>query len=311
MRTLTVAIAAVVSIALSAQAPAQTREVTDSGVLVTDPSGRAARLEGPDGVVVEYLYDGADAEETSGVTVRVNEKLSLTVRYAGRREVQAAGLPRLTSEFDFEKRTAAVLADEKVVARLEYTADDLFSRISLPRHFTWTCTPAGTQRVRQSVENANGKTIATAVVTTGMSIDGVRNDRGYGVVAEEFGMDLDAVTYEQSPTGALTTARDADERAAFFVVHTARCDVGFAPNGEARFYDLHLSVLGGEIPPGSDVLISKAWEMQRGTIPDHLVLTAHGRIGVFAEEFAKGAIASAWTDSKGRVHAMSAMECNQ
>jgi len=302
MRTLTVAIAFVFSIALSAQ----TREVTDSGVFVTDPSGRTVRLEGPDGVVVEYLYNNADAEETSGIAVRVNEKLTLTVKYTGRSEVQVAGLPKLTSVFDSEERTAAVFFDEKALARLEYTADELFSRISLPKHLTWTCTPALSQGVRQNVVDARGKLVASAVVTTSMSIDGIRNDGRYDAAAEELGVDLDALTYEHSPTGALTTARDAEGRVAFFVVHTDWCDVGFAANGEARFYDLQLSVLGGEVPPGSDVLISKAWEMQRGTIPDHLVLTAHGRIGVFADESAKGAIASAWTDSKGRVHAMTA-----
>jgi hypothetical protein len=56
MRTLTIAIALIVSIALSAQTPGEKREVTDSGVLIMDSTGRAVRFEGTDGVVVEYLY---------------------------------------------------------------------------------------------------------------------------------------------------------------------------------------------------------------------------------------------------------------
>ena len=308
MRTLTVAIALLLSIGSSAQTPSETREVTDRGVFITDSSGRAVRFEGLDGVVVEYLYKSADAEETSGVIVRVNEKLRLTVKYEGRREGQVAGLPKLTSVFDSEGRTVAVLADYLALARLEYTEGELFSRISLPKHFTWTCAAALSQRVRQSVEDARGKVVASEVVTTSMSILGIRNVRLYDAAAEELGVDLDALTYEQSPTLALTTARDAEGHVAFYIVHTDWCDVGFAANGEARFYDLELSVLGGKIPPGSDVLVSKAWEMQRGTIPDHLLLTARGRVGVYLDEAAKGAIASAWTDSEGRVHSIVANE---
>lgn len=297
MRKLNVVLAVFFCVALSAQ----TREVTDSGVLITDSSGRAMRLEGPDGVNVEYHYANAEAQDTSGVTVRVNPQLSLTVKYTGRKEIQAPGLPKLTSVLDSAERTTAVLANGTAVARLEYTKDDLFSRMTLPGHFTWSCSTEPSQRVRQSVE-AHGKVIASATVLTRMDLDGVRNSTAYGVVAEEFGIALDAITYTQSPTGALTTARDREGRVLFYIVHIDGADVGFAPNGEARFYDLALSVLGGEIPAGSDVLVSKAWETQRATIPDHFVLTAHKRAGVYLEEVAKGAIASAWTDADGRVH---------
>lgn len=308
MRTLTVAIALLVSIGASAQRAPETREQTDHGVLITDSAGRAVRFEGRDGVVVEYLYDRADAEETSGITVRVSDKLRLTVKYDGRRESQVAGLPTLTSVFDSTGRTVAVLADGVPLARLEYTEGELFSRISLPRHFTWTCSAAGPRRVRQSVANARGKVVASQTTTTDMSMEGIRNGHLYDAAAEELGVDLDAVTYEQSPTLALTTVRDADGHVALYIVHTDGCDVGFRPNGEAIFYDLRLSVLGGSIPPGSDVLVSKAWEMQRGTIPDHLLLTARGSAGVSLEEAAKGAIAAAWTDAKGRVHTIVANE---
>ena len=307
MRTLTLAVVLLLSIGASAQRPAETREATDRGVLITDPSGRVVRFEGRDGIVVESLYDSADAEETSGVTVRVSETLHLTVKSDGR-ETQVAGLPRLTSVFDSAGRTIAVLADGVALAKLEYTEDELFSRISLPKQFTWTCSTAGPRRVRQSVANARGKVLASQTATTDMSMEGIRNVHLYDAAAEELGVNLDAVTYEQSPTLALTTVRDAEGHVALYIVHTDGCDVGFRPNGVAIFYDLKLSVLGGSIPPGSDVLVSKAWEMQRGTIPDHLLLTAGGRAGVSLEEAAKGAIAAAWTDANGRVHSIVANE---
>ena len=303
MRTLTIGIALIFSIALSAaQTPGQTREVTDNGVMIMDSTGRVVRFEGTDGVVVEYLYDRADTEETSGVTVRVNEKLSLTVKYSGRQEVQAAGLPKLTSVFDSNDRTSEVLAGDTVLARLEYTSDQLFSRILLPKHLTWTCTPEPPRRVRESVQDSRGRVVASAVVRAGEGA--IRNNWPYGAAAEDLGVDPDALTYEQSPTIALTTARDAAGRVAFYIVGIEGCDVGFAPNGEGRFYDLELRVLGGEIPPGGDIVVSKAWEMQRATIPDHLVVTARGSAGVYLYEAAKGGIASAWTDSKGHGHSI-------
>lgn len=307
MRTLIVGTTLLLLGASLAPTP-EKRQITDSGVLITDSSGRAVRFEGIDRVVVDYLYKTPEAPEPSGVTVQVNKNLRLTVTYEGRREGQAVGLPKLTSMFDSEGRTTAVFADGFAVARLEYTDDGLFSRISVPKHLNFTCTPMLSQRVRQRLEDARGKVVVSRVVTTDISINGVRNNHLYDVAAEELGVDVDAVTYEHSATGALTTARDAAGHVAFYVVHADWGDVGFAPNGEARFYDLKLSVLGGEIPPGSDVLVSEAWERQRGTIPDHLVLTARGRIGVYLDETAKGAIAAAWTDSQGRVHSITLHE---
>jgi hypothetical protein len=304
MRTLTIVIALIFSIASSAQTPGQTREVTDSGVMIMDSTGRVVRVEGPDGVVVENLYDRPDTEETSGVTVRVNEKLSLTVKRSGEKEVQAAGLPKLTLLFDSKGRTTAVLADDTVLARLDYTSDQLFSRISLPKHLTWTCTPEAPQRVRESVYDSRGKVVASAVVRAGMGIDGIRNNWSYAPgVAEDLGVDFDALTYEDSPTGALTTVRDAAGRVAFYVVHIPWCDVGFAANGEGRFYDKELSVLDNENPDGC-IVVSKAWERQRATIPDHLVVTARGSAGVYLYEAARGGIASAWTDAKGNGHSI-------
>ena len=142
----------------------------------------------------------------------------------------------------------------------------------------------------------------------GAGVDGIRNHWPYAAAAEDLGVDPDALTYEQSPTIALTTARDAAGRVAFYVVGIEGCDVGFAPNGEGRFYDLELRVLGGETWPDSDIVVSKAWERQRATIPDHLVVTARGSAGVYLYEAAKGGIASAWTDAKGHGHSITVQE---
>jgi len=104
----------------------------------------------------------------------------------------------------------------------------------------------------------------------------------------------------------LTTARDAKGRVVFYVVHAERCDVAFSPDGTPRFYDLELSVEGGSIPPDSDVRHSPAWEGQRGTIPDHFILTAGGAVGLYVEEPANGSLYAAWTDGDNKLYTATA-----
>jgi hypothetical protein len=55
------------------------------------------------------------------------------------------------------------------------------------------------------------------------------------------------------------------------------------------------------VPPGSDVLVSPAWDTQRGAVPDHLVLTAGGTAGLYVEEPAPKSITSAWMDRDGKL----------
>jgi hypothetical protein len=129
----------------------------------------------------------------------------------------------------------------------------------------------------------------------------VRNGAAYEAVAAELGVSVESMTVDESPTGALTTMRDEHGSVLLYIVHTNGCDVGFAPDGTARFYDLELSV-GGFIPAGSDVRVSPAWEAQRGTVPDHLLLTNRGTIGLYAAESANGAIYAAWADRNDKVY---------
>ena len=290
----------------------QAVEVTDSGTFVADATGRYVRLEGRDGVVVEYLYDAPGTDQTSGERVRVNDKLTFTVKH-GDDKVMVAGLPKIESVADFEERTTAVLVDGKAVAQLEYTQSGYFAAITLPGHFTWkTSAPDSSQRVRQTVKDASGQTVATAAVKTSMMIDGTRLGAAYDVAAEELGVSLEGITYEHSPTGALSTARDAKGRVAFYLVRAAPgYDVGFSADGKPCFYDIRLSVEGGELPPGSDLVISETWEGQRGTYPDHLVVTARGAVALYADEAAKGAIGAVWTDPAGNVHSTKSTTAEQ
>ena len=290
---------AVFALTLCAPAHVPTREVTDSGVFVSDAAGRYVRLEGRDGVVVTYLYDAAESTETSGISVHPNDKLTLTVRYDGRGGVAVAGLPALASLVDHEGRTTAVQADGKAVALFDYPPSGLVA-VTLPGRLTWKVAARdASHRVRQSVEDASGKVIASAEVVTGG--DGLPRSAWYGAAAADLGLPVDGLTFERSPTGALTTARDGKGRVAFYVVHTDACDVGFSPDGRPLFYDLTLSVFGGSVPPGSDVLVSPAWEAQRGTVPDHLVLTAGGAAGLYVEEAAQQSLVTAWTDRDGKL----------
>jgi hypothetical protein len=284
-------------------AHAQSREVTESGVFFSDAAGRYVRLEGRDGIVVSYLYDTPRSTETSGLAVRLNDTMTLTVRYDGSGGVAVTGLPALMSVVDHEGRTTAVQADRKTVALLDYASSGLVSAVTLPSRLTWKVSePDASHRVRQSVEDAFGKVVASAIITK----TATRRGTWYGAVAADLGLSPGALTYEPSPTGALTTARDSKGQVAFYIVHTDACDVGFATDGTPRFYDLTLSVFGGSVPPGGDLLVSPAWEAQRAAVPDHFVLTASGVAGLYVAEAAKKAIVAAWADRDGRLSAVTA-----
>jgi hypothetical protein len=224
----------------------------------------------------------ADPEvtETSGVAVHPNDKVTLTARYDRDGGVAVASLPAITSLVDHEERTTAVQADGKSMAVLDYAPSGLFAAVTLPARLTWKVSaPDSSGRVRQSMENASGKVIASVVMT---DVEGVRPGAWYDLAAAELGVALDSLTYEQSPTG-LTTARNTNGRVAFYVVHVRRCDVGFSPDGRVLFYDLMLSVFGGTIAPGSDIMVSPAADAQSAAVPDHFVLTAGGGSGLYVK----------------------------
>jgi hypothetical protein len=298
-KKLTFALALLVSIAVHAQ----TRDVMDYGTNVTDASGRVVRLEGTDGIVVEYFYAPGTTEQI-GWRVHVNDKLAFTMNETSESEsIAIDGLPKIQWDSGFEGRTTSVFADGKLIAQLEYTPKGYFAAITLPGHFRWkTSEPSASRRVRQTVEDASGRVVANIAVTAHMSIDTVRRSKVYDVVADELGLNPHELKFDDSPTNYLTTVRDARGRVAFYVVGGINGDVGYSPDGAPLFYDIALQVEGGSIAPDSDLMMSAAWEGQRGTLPNHLVLTARGAMGVYAEESANDALSSVFIDTKGRVN---------
>lgn len=299
MRTLNMAIALMLSLAIHAQT---FDDIPEVGRYVVDASGRYVQLIATDGVVVDYLYD-KPGNETSGVVVHVNEKLTLTVTYPNRDEIAVPGLPKITQAYDFQGRATTVFADGKPIAYFDYMREGYFAAVTLPGHFTWKCSAPESHRVRQTVEAAGGEVVMKAAVTTDF-LTGIRHDTSYQAVAEELGIDLDTITYEYSPTG-LTIARDAKGREAFYVLGGPGFEVGFSPDGKPLFYDVSLSVTDGEAVAGSCLILSKTFEGQRGTFPDHLVLTKRGAVGLYAHDSANGAIDAAWTNLAGKVFAKS------
>ncbi|HEX2835534.1 MAG TPA: hypothetical protein VHW00_21155 [Thermoanaerobaculia bacterium] len=312
MRKRTVTLLAIV---IATTTFAQTRETTRSGTYVSDASGRVIRLEGRDGVVATSLYDAETSTQQTGLAVRVRDGVTLTVRYDNRGGYAVEGLPALTAVVDHKERTASVHADGKAVALLQFSETDLIDAVTLPGRLVWKVSaPDASAGVQQTIATPSGRTIASATLRGGIAPDAQNSGAFYDVAAADLLVDADAdadpgagvanvTTYEQSPTGAVTTARDANGRALFYIVHADRCDVGFSNDGKARFYDLELSPFAGSIAPGSDLVDSPSWEAQRAIVPDHLVITASGATALYIEEPARGGIRAAWVDGEGKVHA--------
>jgi hypothetical protein len=288
------------ALALCAPVLAQSREITDSGTYVLDAAGTYVRLEGADGVIVTFLYDEGETSETSGISVRVNANVTLTVRYDDHDGFAVAGLPVITSRLGHEGRTTSIRADGDTVARFDYAPSGLFAAATLPGRLTWKVSaPDASGRIRQSVENAGGMMVASAMMKGGYK--GIRHRLWYDAAVADLGLPVDSLTYALSPTGALQTVRDAEGRVVFYVVHTADCDVGFSPDGTPLFYDLTLSVYGGTVPPDSDLKVSPTWDSQAATVPDHLVLTASGTVGLYTANVKKHGIVTAWAGRDGKV----------
>ena len=286
------------AVMLCTSADAQTGEVTDSGTFVADATGRYVRLVGHDGVIVDFLYDTPEATLTSGIAVRPNDKLTLTVRFDLRGGVTVTGLPAITSLTDDEGRTTAVHADGKPVALVDYAPSGLVDAVRLPARLTWKVSvPDSSGRLWQSVENAAGKVVASSLIT---DVIGIVRRAWYDEAVADLGVSMDSLTYEISTTSSLTTARDAKGQVVFYVVHAGQEDVGFSPDGTPLFYDLPLSLFGGTMAPGSDLMVSPARDAQGAAVPDRLVLTASGMAGLYVGNAPKKAIASAWTDRNGK-----------
>lgn len=108
-------------------------------------------------VVVQHL-DG-------GVAVRVNEKVTLTVKSAGQGNVAVEGLPELTTVFDSVGRPTTVSAGGSVLARFAYTDIGEVAEVAVPGRFSWKLTlDAWSPELAQTVVDAGGEVVAKAVI---------------------------------------------------------------------------------------------------------------------------------------------------
>lgn len=250
----------------------------------SDANGRITRLEG-NGVGVTYLYDSPETRSESGVSVRVDEKVTLTVRYHGDEDVSVNGLPKLTIAHDLHGRTSEVRADRKVIATFAYTKRGYVSAVSLPGHFTMKVTePDAEYRVRQTVVDASGEVLAESVVLNPPAATGMWRRMAWEVVEETLGLDMHSLSYELDPTGYLESARDEKGRVVLYLVHVGRATIGFTPAGVAHYYDLSTMI--------ADVYQDQA-------IPMNVTLTSGGSVGMYIEQPANGAIYAAWVEPDG------------
>jgi hypothetical protein len=279
---------AILAVALFTTSVVRAQEVIDGprGVYHSffDANGRITRLEG-NGIGVTYLYDSPETRSESGVAARVNEKLTLTVRYHGDDDVSVTGLPKLTIAHDGHGRTSEVRADGKVIATFAYTKRGYVSAVSLPGHFTMQVTgPDAAYRVRQTVVDASGKVLAEPVVLNPPAAAGMWRRMASEVVEDALGFDMRSLSYQIDPTGYLESARDAKGHVVLYLVHVGRATIGFTPAGVARFYDLSTMI--------SDVYQDQA-------VPMNITLASDGSVGMYIEQPANGAIYAAWVEPDG------------
>jgi hypothetical protein len=264
-----------------------------------DEHGRYLRLESSDGVVVNYLYDSPAATAESGVAIKVANGPTLIVHYEAS-GFWTPGMPKVNVIGNAEERTAEIRADEKTIAAFEYRADKYVGEISIPGRFTMRFTPPDARhRMRQTLVNGNGGVIHETEVVSSAAEAGIWNRVSFDGVEQALGFDPRTLLYRESPAGYLNTGRDANGRAALYIVTVGRNAVGFTRDGVPRFYDVTAEIFDSEVPAGSDCGHSIALE-QNKAVPAHVTLTGGGMPGVYVDTPANGAIYAVWVESDGR-----------
>jgi hypothetical protein len=264
-----------------------------------DDQGRYARQENDNGIITYYLYDSPAAADATGLTIRIDDKVSLTVHFDDKDgNYSTPGLPKLKMIRDADYRTTEVRADNTAIARFEYARDRSIAGITLPGHLALHLTPSDAHhQVHQSLVDAKGAVLSEATVTSSVVEVGIWNRISFEGVRSALGLDADALDFDQTADNRLMIGRDAKGRVLLYIVTVGNLSVGFTPDGAPRFYELMADVFDRNVEAHNETGIPVALD-QKLAAPSYITLTADGRPGFYVEEPGNGAIYAAWVEKR-------------
>jgi hypothetical protein len=152
-------------------------------------------------------------------------------------------------------------------------------------------------KVRESLESRDGKELRQTTVASGTgfisipaALDSLGKELGLG---EDWSSKL---TFKRSASNKLTVVADVSGRIVLFLVNSGAATVGFLPDGTPAYFDISIdSTARPNAGDGSDAHPDSATDLS-GVVPDHVVLTRSGMIGLYVSSAADGGISSIWTE---------------
>lgn len=291
----------------------------------TGASGQILSVASDDGTSLTYKYDSTGIEV--GVDISTANTPALTVRYAADGTgyfVWAPGLPAIKVTPDANGRTADIATHPEITisddGEIESYAVPRWSTLPAPAtvatfaydaagHLT-QATLNGGLLLQLAAPDSAGVVHQTLFGSTGNVLaegSAVGKDSGVRIVpaqldavAAEFGLGgdwADALTFQSTSDGHVTTAYDANGQAVLYMVNCGPYRVGFSTDGTALFYDIepnYESAVEGTVEVAPELA---------GVAPNHIIVTASGRTGFYLDRPADGALYSAWNevDAAGNV----------
>ncbi|HVG23530.1 MAG TPA: hypothetical protein VND45_05205 [Thermoanaerobaculia bacterium] len=299
----------------TARALADTVQSPLGGSYSFTSAGTVESVENDDGTLVEVATDASGQAKTMTVTVNGG---ALQLQYsAGARAgwIQAGALPMLFCTEDAAGRTTGATLysnmwlengewyldangpDPIYAASLAYGASGHVASITLNNGLSLQLQPTETGTVQQTLFGADGTVLATA--TPIGDTTGVRDLPAHlDPVATQLGLGADwaeTLTFGVTPSGHLTTARNASGTVVLYLVDVGPFRVGYTPEGVALFYDFMPNYDSG-------VFDDPAARQMTGVVPTHIVMTGAGAAGMYDNGPATGAIYGAWVDGSDVPH---------
>jgi YD repeat-containing protein len=285
---------------------------------LTNSTGQITSITNDDGSGVAFEYDSAGTEV--GTSVQAGP-MWLTVRHmvvGNISYVAAMGLPALQINHDALGRTIDITADPNIhideggeitfeTSNLSWLAPHSWTAASFTYDSTGRLTsttlsdglllqlgvPDAAGMVHQTLYGAQGNTIAEASAVG--AARGVRIVPAHlDAVAAGLGLGhqwAESLTFETTASGYLTTAFDANHLPVLYLVDVGPYRVGFSTDGTPLFYDVQPSY--ESISEASGVEPSP---LLAGVAPNHIVIAADGRTGLYLDHPADSALYSAWTE---------------
>lgn len=236
----------------------------------------------------EYLSDATGA--MTGLTVHVGT-LPLTI-HASDHHISAGKLSVSKAKDANGRELTLLLPDGTPAASFSAAKSGRIESLELKNGMKLVLTPAGKGLYNETLSLGHGdRKVHERVASAGTRLQ--PTDVSLDVVAKTLNLDASwatSVTTKRNSSGTLTTVTNAAGAIVLYIVHYGPDKAAFDAKGNLLFLDLFADVF---YQPASE---SERWADIQPLVPDHVVVTADGRVGAYVSAPAPGAIRAFWDD---------------